>query len=181
MRGADKLLQEIEGISLLTRSAHTALASNVDETIAVLGANRSVREAALAGLSIRFVVNEGWRAGMAGSIATGVMALSTDIEAVIVMLADMPDIDVDLLNRLIAKAASGAIVRPVTGDGKPGNPVLFSRAQFCALATLTGDEGARDVIAANRDALVTIPAGEGIHTDLDTPEAWTAWRTANEN
>ncbi len=181
MRGADKLLQTIDGTALLTRSARIALASSATETIAVLGANRSARLSALSGLPIRTVINADWHAGMGSSLAVGAAALSPDADAVIVMLADMPDIDADLLNRLIAAAAPGAILRPVTADTKPGNPVLFTHSYIPALTTLTGDEGARTVIAAHPESVVTIPANDAILTDLDTPEAWDEWRRANED
>ena len=179
MRGADKLLERIDGTALLTRSARTALASHAVETVVVLGANRSAREGALVDLPVRTVVNDDWRAGMGVSLAAGIDALSPGTDAAIVMLADMPDIGADLLNRMIDAAGPGTILRPVTMDGKPGNPVLFTRFYFPALAALTGDAGARTVIAAHRESLVTVPADETILTDLDTPEAWTIWRSEN--
>jgi molybdenum cofactor cytidylyltransferase len=179
MRGADKLLQKVDGLPLLTRNARIALSSDATETIVILGANRAAREAALDDLPIRFVVNEDWHAGMGTSIAVGTAALADDADAVIVMLADMPDIGVDFLNRFIASARPGAILQPVTKDGKRGNPVLFSRIHFPSLAMSSGDEGARRVIDANRDSVIPVPAESGVLTDLDTPEAWSAWRSRN--
>ena len=179
MRGADKLLEDAGGAALLTRSARTALASDAVETLVVLGANRSARKAALTGLPVRTVINEGWRDGMGTTLAAGVASLADDVDAAIVMLADMPDIAPDLLNRLIARAVPGMILRPVTEKGQPGNPVLFTSSHFPALATLAGDSGARQVIAENRACLATIPADGSVLTDLDTPEAWAAWRKEN--
>lgn len=182
MRGADKLLERLEGEPLLRRSARAALASRADETLVVLGANRPDRQRALAGLPIRVVANKNWREGMGASIAAGVVALAPRIRAVMILPADMPDITPALLDMLIAALppdAPGAILRPRMETGIPGNPVLFGADHLPALAGLNGDAGARAVIDRNPAALRYIETGDtAVLTDLDTPEAWAAYRAA---
>jgi len=179
MRGGDKLLEVLEGEPLLRRSARTALASRASETLVVLGANRSDRQRALAGLPIRTVANKNWQDGMGSSIAVGA-ALVPQTRAVMILPADMPDITSALLDTLIAALppdAPGIILRPRTAAGSPGNPVLFGADHLPALAGLSGDAGARAVIARNPAALQYVLTGdEAILTDLDTPEAWAAYR-----
>ena len=181
MRGGDKLLETLDGEPLLRRSARAALASKARETVVVLGANRSAREGALAGLPVRIVAHEGWRGGMGTSIAAGAAALAPGT-AVLVLPADMPDIAPALLDRLIAALppdAPRAIARPRTAAGASGNPVLFGPAHLPALAALDGDDGAREIVARNRASLAYLDdAGEGVLVDLDTPEAWAAYRAA---
>ncbi len=181
MRGGDKLLEIIDGEPLLARSARMALESGAGEVIAVTGANRAARESVLAGLPLRIVANENWREGMGRSIATGVAALPADTRGVMVLPADMPDLTSALLDTLIAALPPQAprrILRPRTMQGIPGNPVLFGAAHLPALAALTGDAGARQVVAANSENLCFMEgAGEGVLTDLDTPEAWAAYRS----
>ena len=180
MRGGDKLLETLGGEPLLVRSAQVALASSAENIIVVLGANRVARESVLAGLPVRIVVNENWQDGMGRSIAVGAAALAPGIRGVIVMPADMPDLTPALLDGLIGALSASApetILRPRTREGKPGNPVLFGAVHLPALAALSGDAGARQVIAANRDDLRYIDVeGEAVLTDLDTPEAWRAYR-----
>lgn len=180
MKGGDKLLETLHGQPLLARSARVALGSRAGSTIIVLGANRSARESALAGLPVRVVVNENWQDGMGRSIAVGAAALDPGTRGVIVMPGDMPDLTATLLDELIAAlppADPEMILRPRTMQGKPGNPVLFGAAYLSALAVLNGDEGARQIIAAHPENLRYIEgAGEGVLTDLDTPEAWAAYR-----
>ena len=185
MRGGDKLLEPLDGEPLLRRSARTALASRARETLVVTGANRVAREAALAGLPVWIVHNADWRGGMGVSIAAGVAALAPAAPAVLVMPADMPDLDPALLDRLIDSLPPDAprtIVRPRTTEGTPGNPVLFGAAHLPALSALDGDDGARAVVARNRAFLRYLDdAGQGVLTDLDTPEAWAAWRDARRS
>ncbi|MEM9524812.1 MAG: nucleotidyltransferase family protein, partial [Pseudomonadota bacterium] len=62
-------------------------------------------------------------------------------------------------------------------DGRQGHPVLFSSALFTRLMALEGDDGARSVIKAAGGGvhLIPLPGGRA-RRDLDTPEAWRAWR-----
>jgi molybdenum cofactor cytidylyltransferase len=54
-------------------------------------------------------------------------------------------------------------------DGRRGHPVGFGAACFDALATLDGDAGARDVVAAHGDALVRLEVDDpGVLRDVDT-------------
>ena len=117
---------------------------------------------------------------MATSIAAGVSALDPGCDAALIVMADMPEIRADDIDRLIAGFDPGenrAIVRAVAPDGTPGHPVLFGRRFFEALRGLEGDRGARDVVAEHPEFLVdVIVEGTRALTDLDTPEAWAAWR-----
>jgi len=180
MRGGDKLLERLDGEPLLRRSARTALDSDAGAVIAITGANRDARSAALADLPIRIVHNDAWQQGMGASIAVGARALNAEVQGAIIMSADMPDLTPALLNRLIAALPpedAQTILRPRGQGGAPGNPVLFGRAHIPALAALSGDAGARAILAAHPDAVcfVDMP-GEAMLTDLDTPEAWATYR-----
>jgi len=184
MRGADKLLETLEGEPLLRRSARTALASHAQETLVVLGANQSARRVALEGLPIRIVLNENWQGGMGCSIAAGAAAVARETRGVMVMPADMPDLTPALLNRLIDAMPMDApqmILRPQTMQGKPGNPVLFGADHIPALSALDGDEGARALLARHRDSIRFIDTGgTAILTDLDTAQAWATYRDGHK-
>lgn len=181
MRGADKLAEEIDGEALLRRTARTALASDAAETLVVLGAWAERRAALLSGLPLRCLVNQNWAAGMGGSIAAGIAALPKGAAGVMILLADMPEITPDLLNRMIAGFAGEEqrIVVPQTSDGLRGNPVIFGSDHFPALGALTGERGAKSIIETNSTAILPVHAQKtAIRTDLDTPEEWAAWRAA---
>ena len=180
MRGADKLLERIDGEPLLARQVRIARAIGEPVVVAV---------PADAGLRVRLVQRAGARPlpvadaarGMSASIAALAReAERTGADALLLVLGDMPEIEVEDLGALLAEAARhpSAIVRAGTKDGRPGHPVVFPRRCFADLARLSGDVGAREVIAAEREIrVVPLPAERAV-VDLDTPEAWAAWRSS---
>lgn len=183
--GRHKLLEAVDGEPLVRRTARRLLDSPVAETVAVLGARASEVRAALDGLPIRIVEAARWREGVAESLKAGLAAASPTADAALVALADMPNVDADLVRRVLDAfdpAAGAEIVRPEarTADGEraPGHPVLFGRRFFEALQALEGDVGARAVVAAHRDRLRAVPldAADAL-LDLDTPEQWAAFRS----
>lgn len=179
MGGRNKLLELVDGAPLVRRSAERLLASGADEVVAVLGAENDAMRAALAGTPARLIENPSWREGVASSIRAGLAAISPRADAALIALADMPEVDAALVDRLIAgfdPAEGREIVRPVA-VGRAGHPVLFGRRFFEALAQLEGDVGARAVVAEHGDYLVEISVEGGAPLrDLDTPEDWARWR-----
>ncbi|MCB1352865.1 MAG: nucleotidyltransferase family protein, partial [Rhodobacteraceae bacterium] len=119
--------------------------------------------------------------GMAASLRAGIAALGPETDAVIVLLADMPEVEAGDINRLIAAfdpVEGREICRAVSAAGRPGHPVLFGRRFFESLAALKGDRGAREVVREAGEFVTDVAtAGEGAVIDLDTPEAWAAWRS----
>ncbi|MFV2035508.1 MAG: NTP transferase domain-containing protein, partial [Halocynthiibacter sp.] len=109
----------------------------------------------------------------------GVAALSPECSAVIIALADMPDLTPAHYNDLISAHSTGsgaAIYQAATATGVAGHPVLFSQRYFEILAAQDGDRGARDVLRAPGTEVVAVATrGEGASVDLDTPEAWAEW------
>ncbi|MFQ5622058.1 MAG: NTP transferase domain-containing protein [Paracoccaceae bacterium] len=180
MRGRDKLLEEIDGEPQLRRAAKAALGSQADRVVVVLPPENPPRRAALRGLAVDIVESADWRAGLSASIRTGVAAVSAECDAVVVALADMPEIAQGHYDRLMAAfdpAENREICRAVAGDGTRGHPVLFGRRFFESLARLHGDRGARDILADAGEFIVDVATdGPGAAVDLDTPEAWAGWR-----
>ncbi len=171
MRGADKLLRRIEGTTLLRRQATAALATGLPVTV-VLGQHHAKRAAEIEDLPLtHLTVSE---TEMSASIKTGVAALPPG--PILIMLADMPEIESEDLMRLVhaAKAHPDQICRAVTEDGTPGQPALFPACLRPRLQTLTGDKGARDLIATEGYHAVELPDQRAV-VDLDTPEDWAAW------
>lgn len=180
MSGVDKLLENIDGEALLRRSAKVALNAQADTVLVVLPPDHDLRQAVLEGLAVNIVPSPDWKNGMSASILAGLSAVSDDCDAVIVALADMPEITPDHMNRLIAAfdpTENREICRAVSSDGTPGHPVLFGRRFFETLAALSGDRGARDVLITAPDFLVDVQTmGQGAVIDLDTPQDWANWR-----
>ncbi|AXS39055.1 molybdopterin-binding/glycosyltransferase family 2 protein [Breoghania sp. L-A4] len=173
MGGPNKLLATIGGEPLVRIAARAALESRAGPVTVVTGHMRDQVEAALEDLDVRFVHNEDYREGLSTSLKTGIKALPASADAAIVLLADMPRITPQTIDRLVAAydPAAGALIVVPTVKGKRGNPVLWSRRYFDALLAIKGDVGARHLIGDNPEAVVEIELDDTIRLDLDTPQA----------
>ena len=172
--GRPKQLLVWQGETLVRRAARAALAAGVDELIVVTGAERDAVAAALAGLDLRVVENEGWAEGIGSSIATGVRAASG--AAVLLLLADQPGVDAALLAELIAGMEAGHERVACAYGGVIGVPALFSGASdLVALRGLSGDRGAAQLLRRTGAAVLAIPAEQAAH-DIDEEGDWWRWR-----
>lgn len=118
------------------------------------------------------VFNPAFYKGIGNSIACGVAAMP-DADAYLIALADMPELRSEVVRALIAKVSPENIVAPVyeLEGGRPGHPVIFGRAFRADLLNLDGDNGAKSIIARNREKLTLISA-PGEFRDFDTAEQW---------
>ncbi len=178
MRGRDKLLEPVGGILALRRCAERALASNADVVAIVVGPGQDARRRALAGLDVVIIESEESVQGLSRSIRSGLAAAAPETTALMILLPDMPEIETDDMNAVIAEHGSADIVRAATADGRPGHPVLIARELFPRLARLEGDQGLRSAIKPEQDRVRLIPRpGERALLDLDTTEEWAAWQS----
>ncbi|TCT04647.1 NTP transferase domain-containing protein [Aquabacter spiritensis] len=182
MGGPNKLLAEIGGRPVVRRVAEAALASRAEPVIVVTGHEGAEVVRALGGLDVIPIANPNYAQGLATSLAAGIAAVPEGAAGALVMLGDMPLLEAETIDRLIAAFSpveGRLIVVPVAG-GRRGNPVLWSRRFFAALSALEGDIGARALIAAHAEAVFEVEvAGEGTHLDVDTPAALAAARAAS--
>ncbi|WP_186397154.1 NTP transferase domain-containing protein [Stappia sp. TSB10GB4] len=174
--GVNKLLARIGGEPLVRIAARAALASGLSRLTVVTGHMREDVEAALEGLDVALAHNPDHAEGMASSIRTGIKALRPDADAAMILLADMPGVTAAVLDRLITayRPDEGVTLVLATSGGKRGNPVLWDRGHFDALARLEGDTGARHLIGQHAAALREVEIGEAARLDLDTREALAA-------
>jgi molybdenum cofactor cytidylyltransferase len=178
MTGEHKLLADVGGTPLLRRVVETALKSTARPVHVVVGHRSGDVSAALDGLDVTFVENNAYAEGLSTSLRAGLASLPDEVDGAVVMLGDMPEIAADLIDRLIAAFApkeGRSIVVPVA-QGKRGNPVLWGRDYFKAIAEVAGDTGAKHLLGTHADAIVEITADAAVHADVDTPEALAALR-----
>jgi molybdenum cofactor cytidylyltransferase len=107
--------------------------------------------------------------GMGVSLAAGIRA-SADAAGWVVALADMPFVDPVTIRRVAQAIEAGADVAAPFWRGERGHPVGFHRRLGPELAGLTGDEGARQVLARYRSSLLRIDVDDpGVLRDIDVP------------
>ncbi len=176
--GVNKLTLALEGKPVLRHVVDAIGASQISSIIAVLGCRPDEARALFEGAATKFVLNENYREGLSTSLKAGIAAVPDDVDGAMIFLGDMPDVDSALIDRMIAAfdpSQMRAIVLPKRG-GRRGHPVLWGRGFFSLiLDQSTGDSGARHLLGKYADWAVEIEAGhDGIFTDLDTPEAFSA-------
>lgn len=108
--------------------------------------------------------------GMGASLACGVRG-SPEADGWIVALADMPWIRPGTIASVARTMAEGAPLAAPAHHGRRGHPVGFAATFGDDLAALSGDRGARDLLAAHREQLALIDTDDpGILADIDHPD-----------
>lgn len=180
MGPVNKLLADVEGQPMVRRVAEAAVASRAETVVAVTGHERENVEAVLSGLAVATVHNPDHAAGLSSSLHRGLAALPPEAEGVIVCLGDMPRVSAAVIDRLIAafNPLEGRAICVPTWQGKRGNPVLLARRFLPEMQAISGDIGAKALIADYPEAVAEVPMpDDGVLLDIDTPDALTALKS----
>ena len=110
--------------------------------------------------------------GMAHSLGNAIHE-KREWAAAMILLADMPYLKPETIGAVLdaynANASKQPIVIP-TSQGKTGHPVIFPQRYFAEIQALEGDVGAKPVIDAHPEAVITVEVDDpGIFRDIDTP------------
>ena len=173
--GSDKRTHRMQSGESVLHATTAKYLNCFEHVVVVLKPGDAHLETALAdrfeNRSPRVVVAASAALGMGHSLAAGIAAIG-DWDYVFVALGDMPFVAQATLIELkqaMHAADPGGIVQP-TLHGIPGHPVGFDRGQFAELRTLTGDAGARSVVKAHADQVVTVEVSDnGVLRDIDQP------------
>lgn len=170
MRGGDKCLETIHGVPLLRVLAQRALSTGWAVTV-TLAPGADARREAVEDLPLSLSEVPDADEGMSASFR----ALASIRQPLMITLADMPEIEKQDFATVIAAYDGVHPVRATSEDGARGQPVLFPPLDVARMADLSGDNGAKTLLRDREVRLVALPGRRAV-TDLDTPEAWAAWR-----
>jgi molybdenum cofactor cytidylyltransferase len=167
----NKLLEPVGGEPMVRRVAATAVASGTQPVIVVAGHDAASVGAALHGLGVTVVLNLDYADGLSTSLREGLNELPAGIDGALILLGDMPEIEKDVLRALMAAfTGEHAICVPVR-HGRRGNPVLWGSRYFAEIKELTGDRGAKPLMAQHEGNLIEVEvATDSIFHDIDAPE-----------
>ena len=169
--GANKLLFEIGGRSLVRRTALRGVEAGLSPLYVVLGHEAGQVRRELDDIGCEIVLNRDYEEGITSSLTTGVAALASHVPAVVVMLADMPHVSAPMIASLVASYRSSAAPLVISDyDGVNAPPVLYDRSLFAELRTLTGDGGCgRQVVARYRAEAEVLRWPASALADIDVP------------
>ncbi|MBP2585634.1 nicotine blue oxidoreductase [Streptomyces sp. PvR006] len=173
--GRPKALLTHRGRPLVEYAVGVLRAAGCEVVHVVLGASAEVvrERAELPGCVL--VENPRWAEGMGSSLRAGLDSLAADprgVDAALVLLVDQPGIGAEAVARVRAAYVSRDSLAAASYDGQRGHPVLFGAGHWAGIAGLAvGDRGARDYLAAHRDAITPVDCSDVAEPyDIDTEE-----------
>jgi len=177
MGAGNKLLFPFAGTTLVDHVVRTICRAQTGEVIVVLGHEADRVRAALSTHTAILVRNGRYPEGMTTSIQTGVRAAS-DTDGYMICLSDLPLIEPDEFNRLLAafdqavQVDGRCIVVPVF-EGRRGNPVLFAASYKPAILAEREAEGCKAIVRQHAAHVLEVPMPtDHILHDIDTMAAY---------
>lgn len=165
--GATKQLAVRDGRPLIAHVVRAAVRADVGRVLVVVGHDAdAVASAARAAGPVSIVVNPDHADGQATSLRVGLdEAAAAQVEAVVVLLADEPDVSADAIAAVAAAtAAERPVVRARYDDGE-GHPIGLHRTVLTDAVIDGQDRGARHLLAS----ATTVPVAGPRPQDVDTP------------
>ena len=175
--GKPKQLLTYQGSSLISHAVKIGWNSICKPVIVVLGAYKEQIKPQIDKFPVQIVENSDWETGMSSSIRAGINAINqsdSNLDAVIIALADQPLISEAVFNQLIEKyretrnTTRNKIIASAYDD-IVGVPALFDKTLFSKLMNIEGDRGAKALMRKYRDEVLTIPIPEAA-IDIDTQD-----------
>ena len=164
-----KLSQPLEGSSVLEMTLRHALASGLPLVVVATQAMAELASRSVAARDVVVLPEVGSPGpaplGMGYSIAAGVSA-RPDAPGWLVLPGDMPMVQPETLVAVARELAQHPVAY-AQYRGRRGHPVGFSAELYSELATLSGDEGARRLVARYPAHAVDVD-DPGVLIDIDT-------------
>ncbi|PKN85631.1 MAG: putative selenium-dependent hydroxylase accessory protein YqeC [Chloroflexi bacterium HGW-Chloroflexi-8] len=176
--GFPKQLAMWENKSFIRTIIDKLLTTSLSPIFVILGAFSDIVYSELHGYAnLNTLVNQDWKTGQASSVKLGINTLPHEVEAVIFLLVDQPQISIELINNLIISyAVSKKAIISYRFKGSNRHPVLFSKSLFSSLSKIEGNSGGRQLFETYPPEFIEI--SDPIQSlDFDTPEELDAIRT----
>ena len=169
----NKLLLEVDGETLIGRVVKTAKESSANEIVVVLGYEAAKIKEQLAKLDCKLVVNNNYVRGQSESVKVGLAAISNNVEAVMILPADVALIDSQSINRVIEEyRRSRNKIVIASHQQQSGHPILIDKTLFAEVSEIGEDtQGLKAMINRHRAEIKYVEVGtETVLVDIDTKE-----------
>jgi CTP:molybdopterin cytidylyltransferase MocA len=160
------LLRRRDGTSWAAATAGLLAAAGCDPVLVTVGAQADRVRATLP-THVQAVEVPDWSRGPGAGVARALAEPAVRAaDAVLLLLVDLPHVDLAGVQAVLRSATRDALVRAVDG-GRPGHPVLLGRDHVDAAAAACADgSGLREFLAGRDVVPVTVP---GAAADADSP------------
>ena len=173
--GRPKQLLKIKDEYLLDHILKAAINSRLDSVLLVLGYLSEEIKAPLKidleNPKLKIIKNNNWKTGISSSIIAGLRKVEKEYDHCMIILADMPNVTSDLINRLLSEyLASGMDLGAIKIGNRRSLPVILGRNYYPEIYKLKGDIGARNVFKKYSDQICFVNAGTDYKDiDIDSP------------
>lgn len=169
--GRNKLLLQLDGESVLRRSARAAVGAGLDPVVVVVGYEADAARRELEGLACQPVFNPDSARGPHTSLRAGLAALPPDAAGAVVLLADMPLVSSDMIAALVHRyrGSRAPLVLSRYGDAQ-APPTLYGRRLLPELAAEEGEAPGKRVVARHGGEAESLEWPADALADLDREE-----------
>ena len=169
--GKPKQLMMYKNKTFLQHIIGEAKNANLEPVICVTGYQSELITKSITGTGVSIVYNDQWREGRGTGIAAGIkQLLLSDVDSVILAVSDQPHVSADLFGSMQAlKDQSGKGIVASSYAGTLGTPVLFGKNYFEHLKSLSGNQGAKNIVKINMPDVCPVEFEKG-NIDIDTKE-----------
>ena len=169
--GQPKQLMKYKNRTFLQHIIGEAKMANLEPVICVTGYQSDLITKSITGMGISIVYNDRWQEGMGTGIAAGIKQLAiSDVDSVVLAVSDQPFVSSDLFGTMLRlKEQSGKGIVASSYAGTLGTPVLFGKNYFEHLKSLSGNQGAKNIVKLNRPDVCPVEFEKG-NIDIDTKE-----------
>lgn len=155
--------------NLINTVIGTAKAAGLEPIVVVLGANSEKIRETIEDPDIQIVNNSNWDKGQSTSLKAGLNGIDADVEGVVFLLCDQPQISVNLVSSVVEEGLrTGKVIIPIIDDRR-ANPVYFPKSCFELFEKLEGDAGGRQIVSSCPHTTLQW-VDDWMAKDIDKPE-----------
>lgn len=166
--GKPKQLLPFKNTTLLGNAIEQAKKSKTNAVYCVLGANTKIIQESISNYKTQTIFNPNFKDGLSTSIVLGVNHLKDKYDAILIMLADQPEVSSNYLNEFINLSNKNpSKIIASNYQNKIGVPAIFPKMYFHQLLKLEGDKGAKEILNNEINIIKMAPINL---TDIDTEE-----------
>ncbi len=175
--GRNKLLLPIEGEAMVHRTVRRVRDAGCDPIVVVTGHDAARVREALAPLDVAFATSAEPTGPTSASLHAGLRALPDDVDAAVVMLADMVQVTTPMLSAVLAGMREGTAPLGVSRYGDVlAPPLVFRRALWPELLAWHGEGCGKAVVRAHQAEARMHDWPVDALQDVDTPDDYAALR-----